>query len=94
MDAENALSDVAKSIKMLNGRLVDNEVKAYKQLVMGVATYIAGAFDEDEDDEEKGLWGALSNLVVGVANPALKADLNTSPDEDSALTELTEVLKG
>ena len=93
-DTENALSDVAKSIKMLNGRLVDNEVKAYKELVMGVATYIAGAFDENEDDEEKGLWGALSSLVVGAANPSLKADMNTSPDEDTALTDLTEVLRG
>jgi len=93
LDAESALDDVTQVIKLLDGRLVDNEVKAYKQLVMGVATYIAGAFDENQDDDEKGLWGSLSNLVVGVANPALKADLNTSPEEDNALTALTEILK-
>ncbi len=94
LDAESALDDIAQGIKLLDGRLVDNEVKAYKELVMGVATYIAGAFDESQDDaDDKGLWGSLSNLVVGVANPALKADLNTSPDEDTALTDLTEVLR-
>ena len=95
LDAESALDDVAQGIKLLDGRLVDNEVKAYKELVMGVATYIAGAFDESQDDDadDKGLWGSLSNLVVGVANPTLKAELNTSPDEDTALTDLTEVLR-
>ncbi|MCS5597240.1 MAG: hypothetical protein NZ828_08295 [Alphaproteobacteria bacterium] len=92
-DSDHALDDVKKAIGLLDGRLVDNEVKAYKELVMGIATYIAGAFDENEDDEEKGMWGALSNMVVGVANPQLKKEMRTSPSEDDALTALTAVLK-
>lgn len=93
-DTDSALDDVAKSVKLLNSRLVDNEVTAYKELVMLVATSIAGAFDENVEPEEQGVWGKLSNLVVGVANPALKSEMNTSPEEDSALTELAEVLRG
>lgn len=93
-DTDGALNDVAQSIKLLDGRLVDNEVKAYKELVMLVATSIAGAFDENVELEETGMWGKLSNMVIGVANPSLKSEMNTSPEEDSALTELAEVLNG
>lgn len=91
-ESEAALDDVAAAVKLLDGRLVDNEVKAYKELVMGIATYIAGAFDENEDDDEKGMWGALSNMVVGIANPQLKKEMRTSPAEDDALTALSDVL--
>jgi hypothetical protein len=91
-EADSALDDVGQSITLLTGRLGDNEVTAYKQLVMGVASSVAGAFDEGEDEKEGGLWASLSGLVVGAANPKLKAEMNTSPAEDSALTDLTEVL--
>tara|TARA_R110002124_G_scaffold287365_1_gene474248 strand:- start:181577 stop:182113 length:537 start_codon:yes stop_codon:yes gene_type:complete len=91
-ESDSALDDVAQSIALLTARLVDDEVSAYKQLIMGVASSVAGAFDEGEDENEGGLWASLSGLVVGAANPKLKAEMNTSPAEDSALTALTQVL--
>lgn len=93
MNTDSVLEDVTASIKLLNGRVVDNDTKAYKELILSVASSIAGAYDENVEEDEKGLWNSLSNMVVGAANPKLRNEMNTSPAEYSALTELLELLK-
>lgn len=92
--SDNAVAEAVRAGKMLKTRLSPEEMEAYKKACMHVATAVATAVEENEFGEtahvtiREKVGRFFSNLKGG----SLKDEMNISPTEDSALTDLANAL--
>ena len=96
---DTVISDVARSKKILHAQATHEEFVLFGKSLVTIATSVARAYREasDSDVEEIGFLGWLndkaSKASLALADREAHKDLNISPAEDSALTELIETLK-
>jgi hypothetical protein len=102
VDTDTALDQVVAAVRTIIAVANPTEAKSYASAMLDIATAVARAANEQDDigerseDEQDGWWGkvtAKAGAVWSQVASTLNADLNISPDEDSALTELSETLK-
>lgn len=98
---DSVLGDVARAKQLIKGQATQQEFVAFGKSLITIATAVARAYreaDDSEQDEEKGFLGWLSekkdHAVLALTDAEAHKDLNISPAEDSALTELVMTLKG
>lgn len=98
---DDVMSDVARAKEIIKGQGNTQEFVAFGKSLITIATSVARAYreaDDDEHAEEKGFLSWLSekkaNVALALTDSDAHKDLNISPAEDSALTELVMTLKG
>ena len=98
---DNVIPDVARAKTLIKGQANNQEFVAFGKSLVTIATAVARAYretDDAEDTEEKGFFAWLSekkdHVVLALSDSEAHKDLNISPAEDSALTELVMTLKG
>ena len=95
------LGDVTRAKALIKGQANQQEFVAFGKSLVTIATAVARAYREAEDvdvDDDKGFLSWLSekkdHVVLALSDSEAHKDLNISPAEDSALTELVMTLKG
>lgn len=98
---DNVLDDVTRAKALIKGQANQQEFVAFGKSLVTIATAVARAYREAEDvdvDDDKGFLSWLSekkdHVVLAFSDSEAHKDLNISPAEDSALTELVMTLKG
>lgn len=97
---DTVLSDVTRAKALIKGQANQQEFVAFGRSLVTIATAVARAYREAEDVEveEKGFLSWLSekkaHVTLALTDAEAHKDLNISPAEDSALTELVMTLKG
>lgn len=99
--ADTVLDEIPRAKALLKGQANQQEFVAFAKSLITIATVVARAYreaDDLEEQEEKGFLSWLSekkaNVVLALSDAEAHKDLNVSPAEDSALTELVMALKG
>lgn len=98
--ADTVLGDVARAKVILKDQANHQEFVAFGKSLVMIATSVARAYREADDAEmeEKGIFSWLAekkaHVTLALTDAEAHKDLNISPAEDSALTELVMVLKG
>lgn len=98
---DNVIEDVARAKLLVKGQANQQEFVAFGKSLVTIATAVARAYretEDGEDTEEKSFFSWLSekkaHAVLALTDAEAHKDLNISPAEDSALTELVMTLKG
>ncbi len=99
---DTVLDDVSRAKQLIKGQATQQEFVAFGKSLVTIATAVARAYREAEDVEdenaEKGFLSWLSekkaHVALALTDSEAHKDLNISPAEDSALTELVATLKG
>lgn len=97
---DNTITDVTRAKSLIKGQGTNEEFHLFGKSLVSIATSVARAYREasDADMEKSGIIGWLSNkkndVTMAIFDPQAHKDLNVSPAEDSALTELIDALKG
>lgn len=98
---DNVLLDVTHAKALIKEQGNQQEFIAFGKSLVTIATAVARAYREAEDveeAEEKGFLAWLSekkaHVTLALTDSEAHKDLNISPAEDSALTELVMTLKG
>lgn len=100
--SESLLSDVKVAVEMLRTRVSTQEADDFGEFLMEVGTSVAKAFREEGYgwDEEKTSSFDFSNvservsLFLGKVAPSSKhGEMNISPEEDTALTDLAKAVR-
>lgn len=94
-------SEAEKAVSLLQSKVTEDEMKAYAAALIEIATTVAAAYGEfssfDEEEPEKTGFGALVGKIVSGFSDLSKDDenhpMNISAAEDSAIAELTSILK-
>lgn len=93
------LGDVGRGLKLLKGQGVEGEIASFRKSLMFIGTSVARAYREDEDMERTGQGGLgwlsekAGEMLTAVVDREAYRDLSISPAEDTALSELLDVLK-
>ena len=96
---DTVIDDVVKAKSLIKGQGTHEEFNLFGRSLVSIATSVARAYREasDAEIEKSGLLGWLSdkkaNMALALLDPQAHKDLNVSPAEDSALTELIDALK-
>lgn len=97
---DNTMADVTRAKSVIKGQGTNEEFHLFGKSLVSIATSVARAYREasDADMETTGIMGWLSNkknnAAMAIFDPQAHKDLNISPAEDSALTELIDALRG
>lgn len=99
---DNILDDVRAGRAILKKRVSVDEADEFSTFLMEVGTSVAKAFREDVegwgDDEDEGGFTSIAEKVSGflgrVVASSQHGEMNISPDEDTALTDLAVALQG
>jgi hypothetical protein len=97
---DTVIDDVVKAKAVIKGQAIDEEFHLFGRSLVSIATSVARAYREasDVEMEKTGVLGWLSekknDVAMAIFDPQAHKDMNISPAEDSALTELIEALKG
>jgi len=98
-NTDTVLADVAKAKELIKGQSNAQEFVSFGRCLVTIATSVARAYREanDEEHKETGFMSWLSekkaNVALALSDFDAHKDLNISPAEDTALTELVDVLK-
>jgi hypothetical protein len=99
--SDDILADATRCAKLVKAQGTLEELQSFRRAVMLVATSVARAVREDAehgDAETESGFSWLSEKVgaalMAVTDRGAYQDMNISPAEDTALTELLEALKG
>jgi len=82
----------------MKGQSTDEEYKSFANALMVIATAVARAFREEPENkpEHENYFSWLSEkageLVLSIKDKSAHKDMNISPAEDTALTELHNML--
>jgi hypothetical protein len=96
---DTVINDVSRAKALIKAQANQQEFVAFGKSLVTIATAVARAYREAEDveTEEKGFLSWLSekkdHVVLALTDAEGHKDLNISPAEDSALTELVFALK-
>ncbi len=96
---DSVLDDVSRAKIAVIGQATDEEYKLFGKSLMTVATAVARAYREaeDADMQNRGFMSWISekksHAVLAIFDPEVHKDLNISPAEDEALTQLANMLK-
>ena len=96
---DNLIEDVIKAKALIKGQGTNEEFVLFGRSLVTIATAVARAYREADDAEveKSGILGWLSEkknqVAMAIVDPEAHKDLNISPAEDSALTELVSALK-
>lgn len=98
---DNVIDDVSRAKQLVKGQVNQEEFVAFGRSLVTIATAVARAYREAEDTEdenaEKGFLSWLAekkaHVALALIDPQAHKDLNISPAEDNALTELIFALK-
>ena len=92
--ANDAVVDAVRVGEILKSRLSADELNAYKKACLHVATAVAAAVEENEFGEaaQVGLGEKIGRFFSNLKGGSLKEEMNISPTEDSALTDLANAL--
>lgn len=97
---DKVIDDVTKAKSVIKGQATNEEFHLFGKCLVSIATSVARAYREasDVEMEKTGILGWLcekkNDVAMAVFDPQAHKDLNVSPAEDSALTELMDALKG
>lgn len=97
--SESFIDDVIKAKKIILGQATGEEFQLFGKSLVTIATAVARAYRESDDMEaqETGFLSWLTeksnHISLALSDREAHKDLNISPAEDSALTELYEALK-
>ncbi|MEK7801834.1 MAG: hypothetical protein AAB276_05210 [Pseudomonadota bacterium] len=96
--ADTVLDDVVAAKDILKSQGTHLEMVAFSKALMLIGTVVAKAFREDNDlKEDKGYLAWLTEkaneLTLAVTDHEAYKDMNISPAESTALTELFMILK-
>ncbi len=97
---DHILTDVARAKILIKDQGNAQEFVAFGKSLITIATSVARAYREadDADIEQKTFLGWLSDtkekVTMAITDREAHKDLNISPAEDTALTDLIQVLKG
>ncbi len=94
MTADEAVADAVRAGEILKTRLTAEELDAYKKACLHVATAVAAAVEENEFGEaaQVGFGEKIGRFFSNLKGGSLKEEMNISPTEDSALTDLANAL--
>tara|TARA_B100000378_G_scaffold274766_2_gene269718 strand:+ start:1174 stop:1731 length:558 start_codon:yes stop_codon:yes gene_type:complete len=99
-ESDNAVAEAAIVARMLKAAASQQELDAFKGACMQVATDVAKAYQEDEyhTDVNHGMdydvfVEKVANFFARISNRKLYEEMNISPAEDNALSELANALR-
>lgn len=96
---DSVIDDIHRAKLMMKGQATDDEFVAFGKSLVTIATAVARAYRESDDAEfaEKGFLSWLAekkaHVTLALTDSESYKELNISPAEDTALTELIFVLK-
>jgi hypothetical protein len=97
--SDDLLDDVRRAVKLLKDQGTPDESASLRRALMTIGTAVARAVRENPEHGEKAEGGfswlseKIGRALMAVTESSAYADLNISPAEDTALTELLEALK-
>jgi hypothetical protein len=98
--SDTVIEDVIRAKSVIKSQATKEEFHLFSKSLVSISTSVARAYREagDVEMEKSGILGWLSDkkndVAMAILDPQAHKDLNISPAEDSALTELIDALKG
>jgi hypothetical protein len=94
-DSFHVPADAFRAMEAIKGRAPAKTIKAFRAVMMEIATAVAQAYGEfgEFEDEGEGFFGKIIGAFAKLGYDDKNHPMNVSAAEDSALSQLAEALK-